>query len=295
MKLLITGATGLIGTAIINDLHQENHEITVLTRNKKHVKQSFLTVYEDVGEIPNNSVFDFIINLAGAPISKRWSEDYKKKLITSRTNITKSLYGLVKRLEQKPKMLISASAIGYYGSQGDRSINEDSSPNNEFTHKLCSLWEQEALQLKELGLNVAIIRLGVVLGANGGILKETVPVFKMCLGGAIGAGTQYMSWVHILDVVRAIKFLLVKHDKNGIYNLTAPVPVTNIAWTKALAKALNRPALLPLPSIIVKFIFGEMGDVLLLHGQKVLPEKLLSAGFEFKYKNIDLALLNILS
>ena len=295
MKILITGATGFIGNELINEFQQANYDISILTRNRKKVKKNFLTIYEHPDEISENKVFDSIINLAGAPISQRWSKNYKKQLIESRINVTRGLYDLVKRLRKTPKMLISASAVGYYGNQGELELTEESNPVKEFTHELCMIWEKEALKLQDFAINIAIIRLGIVLGSNGGILKETTPIFKKCLGGRIGIGNQYLSWIHIFDVVQSIKFLLLNNDVSGIYNLTSPFPVTNKYWTKSLAKVLNRPAIMTLPSFVVKAIFGEMGESLLLNGQKVIPQRLLDAGFNFKYKKVEDALYNIFS
>jgi uncharacterized protein len=296
MNILITGATGFIGTALIKAFQKKNNHISILTRDKTHVSQNNLNVFESfesIDEIPSNAVFDVIINLAGAPISKRWTRNYKKKLIESRVSVTHSIYDLVKKLDTKPKIMLSASAVGYYGNQDNKTVLEDSEPHNEFTHQLCSLWEQEALALKTLGVHVIIIRLGVVLGRNGGMLKETSPIFKMGLGGKLGTGKQYLSWVHIDDVVQAIQFLLTKTPSSAIYNLTAPYPVTNAYWTKTLANALKRPALLPLPASIVKIVFGEMGNSLLLNGQKVLPKRLEDAGFSFQYPKLKAAFLSI--
>lgn len=293
MKVLITGATGFIGSAIMREFHQKNYDISILTRCPNAVKAEYLTVFEQLDAIPNNSAFDVIINLAGAPISQRWSRRYKKKLLESRLAVTQGLHDLVQRLDVTPKVLISASAIGYYGHQGERLVNEATVPTPEFAHTLCRRWEQAALQLEHMGTKVIILRLGVVLGKHGGILKKTVPIFSRCLGGPIGSGDQYFSWIHIFDVVQAINFLL-KNNAEGVYNLTAPCPVTNAHWTKALAAALNKPACLPLPSFVVRILLGEMGESLMLHSQRVLPQKLLEAGFGFKYQTIESALSEII-
>lgn len=293
MNILITGATGFIGSALIEEFNKKNHKITILTRNKKYLAKKKLAVFESLDDVSDDSIFHTIINLAGAPISKRWSTSYKNELIESRIKITGSINALVKRLHKKPKTIISASAVGYYGHQGSVIINEESNPHDEFTHKLCRMWEEEALRSKKLGVNVTIIRLGVVLGIDGGILKETVPIFKMGLGGKIGSGKQYISWVHIDDVIAAINFLLQSNTEGGVYNLTAPFPVTNAQWTQLLSRALARPALLPLPGILVKLLFGEMGEALLLRGQKVVPKRLEKAEFKFQYPTLEDAFSHI--
>ena len=293
MNILITGATGFIGGEIIKYFKEKNYKITILTRDRKKVFDDYLDVFENIDEISNESFFDIIINLAGAPISKRWSDSYKIELIESRVNVTKSIYKLISRLDKKPQKIISASAIGYYGNHGDDTIDESSSFNEGFTHDLCLAWESEALKLKDFVSNVVIIRLGVVLGINKGILKETLPVFKLGLGGKVGSGEQYLSWVHVEDVVGAISFLIKNGD--GVYNITSPNPVKNKLWAEILGKTLKRPSLIPLPEIIIKVAFGEMGENLLLSGQKVLPNKIVSEGFKFKYSKLEDALCDIIN
>lgn len=294
MNILISGGSGFIGRNLIDSFLKKNIKITVLTRNKNKFNNSRLNIIEKLEEVQKNSVFDAIINLAGAPIERRWSESYKEKLIMSRINTTESIYKLVSRLEVKPRILISASAIGYYGRHGDEPIDENSKPSEEFTHQLCKKWEKAALKVEDFDTRVCIIRLGVVLGENGGVLKKTLPLFKMGLGAKIGSGKQYFSWVHIEDVVSAIHFLFHGKNTRGIYNLTSPNPVTNLEWTQVLASTIKRSAILPLPHILVKFLFGEMGEKLLLNGQKVLPTNLTNAGYKFKYAMIKDALHNIL-
>ena len=278
MRILVTGATGFIGKALVKELQKEKHIISIIARNKKKVKNKSLTIYESADEISKETVFNTVINLAGAPISKRWTEKYKKEIIDSRIDTTRDIYKLAARLEKPPEILISASATGYYGNQGSKTIHEESNPTIEFTHSLCKSWEEEALNLKKFNTKVITIRLGVVLGRNGGILQKTAPIFKLNLGGQIGTGQQYLSWIHIYDLLEAVKFFLAHEAPAGAYNLTAPAPVTNKQWTQSLATALKRSARIPLPELIVKTMFGEMGASLLLNGQKVIPKKLLTYG-----------------
>lgn len=292
INILITGATGFIGMHLIAKFN--NHNITILTRNKQKaenlIKNDKIKILNNLEDITTDTKIDVIINLAGAKISKRWSNNYKNTLITSRTNTSQSIVNLVNRLSTKPKKIISASAIGYYGNQaGD--ITEESKPHQCFTNDLCSQWEKTISQCE--GTNIIIIRLGVVLGLNQGILKETTPIFKLGLGGKIASGEQYLSWVHIFDVVEGIAFLIENEAATGVYNLTAPQPVTNSQWTNCLAKTLQRPAILPLPKFLIKLIFGEMGLELLANGVKVLPKRLTLAGFSFKFNTLEKALLNI--
>lgn len=293
MNILITGGTGFIGRKLVQYLVEKGNNITVLTRNKNKLSRDIKAIL-DVSEIENTDKIHAIINLAGATISKRWSKEYKQELIDSRVSTTKNIVSLIERLEEKPEVLINASAIGYYGSQGDRILDEDSQPNDEFTHQLCKKWENEALIAEKHGVRVCIARLGVVLGKNGGALKQMLPAFKMGLGGKIGDGKQYFSWVHIDDVISGFYFLIENKNASGVYNLTSPNPVTNDNFTKALGNVLNRPTFFPMPELIVKILFGEMGEALLLHGQKVLPKKMQEVGFKFRHPKIENALQDVI-
>jgi hypothetical protein len=293
MNILISGGTGFIGKKLAEYLMSMNHNIIVLSRNKAKISHNIRAI-SDVIEINNSEKIDVIINLAGAAISKRWSDSYKNELINSRINTTRNIVSLIARMDKKPQLFISASAIGYYGSRNAEFLDETSQPQDEFTHRLCKTWENEALQAEKYGLRVCITRLGVVLGKNGGALQQMLPAFKIGLGGVIGSGRQYFSWVHIDDVIGAFYFLIKNKDACGIYNLTAPNPLTNSQFTKALGAAIHRPTCLPMPEFVVKLLFGEMGETLLLKGQRVLPEKLQAVGFKFNYPEIEAALDDIL-
>lgn len=295
MHILITGGTGFVGSNLSKYLYDNGHEIIVLTRDKSKVDSSF-TAFESIDEIQPEAKIDYIINLAGAAIDKKWTESYKRELIDSRVNTTAKIIKLIEKLHTKPKRLISASAIGFYGTSEDKIFDENSPPpsDDQFTAKLCKAWENEALKAKNLGVETKIIRLGVVLGKQGA-LKKMLPAFKFGLGGKIGNGKQFFSWIHIDDVVNAINFLINNEPKEEIFNLTSPNIVTNAQFTSALGKAIKRPTLFTVPKITIKLLFGEMGKELLLKGQKAIPNNLKKAGFEFKYQNIDDALKNILS
>ena len=207
-------------------------------------------------------------------------------LIDSRLEITKNLILLIKSLKTKPNLLISASAIGYYGNQSNKYIGENSLYINDFTHKLCNLWELEAKKAEKLGVRTCITRLGVVLGKNGGALEEMLSIFRLGLGGKIGSGKQFFSWVHIDDIIGAFNFLIKDKTQKGIYNLTSPKPVTNYRFTKELGKMINRPTVLTIPKFVIKMIFGEMGNKLLSNGSAVYPKKLLDSGYEFQFKTM---------
>ncbi len=302
MHILITGGSGFIGSALVADWQAQGHGVTVLTRDAKRVKNAHVQTLNHLHQIADDAVFDIVVNLAGASISQRWTKAYKQKLVNSRVQVTQSLNHLIKRLQQKPRLLISASAVGFYGSQGDTIITESSAPQPAFTHTLCQQWEQTACKAQAMGVPVSIIRLGVVLGLGHGILQETLPIFSKGLGSRLGTGQQYLSWVHITDVVNAVNFLI-KKDADvqnvdaaiaRVYNLTAPNPVTNNQWSQMLAVACKKSTWLPLPSVMVRLMFGEMGTALLLQGQNVLPEKLLKAGFEFTYPTLPEALRSLI-
>ena len=284
MNILITGGTGFIGSALTKFFIQKGYLTTILSRNCPAL--SSVRIIKSIEQINVEEKIDIIINLAGAPINKKWTNSYKEVLIDSRLEITKNLILLIKSLKTKPNLLISASAIGYYGNQSNNYIDENSLYINDFTHKLCNLWELEAKKAEKLGVRTCITRLGVVLGKNGGALEEMLPIFRLGLGAKIGSGKQFFSWVHIDDVIGAFNFLIKDKTQKGIYNLTSPNPVTNYRFTKELGKMINRPTVLTIPKFVIKMIFGEMGDKLLLNGSAVYPKKLLDSGYEFQFKTI---------
>jgi hypothetical protein len=289
---MITGGTGFIGSALTKFFIQKGYLTTILSRHCPAL--SSVRIIKSIEQINVDEKIDIIINLAGAPINKKWTNSYKEVLIDSRLEITKNLILLIKSLKTKPNLLISASAIGYYGNQSNNYIDENSLYINDFTHKLCNLWELEAKKAEKLGVRTCITRLGVVLGKNGGALEEMLPIFRLGLGAKIGSGKQFFSWVHIDDIIGAFNFLIKDKTQKGIYNLTSPNPVTNYRFTKELGKMINRPTVLTIPKFVIKMIFGEMGDKLLLNGSAVYPKKLLDSGYEFQFKTIEASLENIL-
>ncbi len=294
---LITGGTGFIGQKLITNLVGQGQQIIVLTRNKNKAEKLFsdkVMVVENLSEILSSEKIDHSINLAGESIAdKRWNEKQKEILITSRIQSTQNIIDLISRLEHKPSTLISASAIGFYGSRGDEELDENSSARQEFTSDLCQKWEKCANQASGFGVRFCLARFGIVLGKNGGALAKMLPAFKFGLGGKIGSGQQFMSWIDIDDLVAAINFLIQNQNLNGVFNFTAPQPVTNQEFTKTLAKILNRPAFFNMPALAVKILFGEMGEALLLNGQKVLPKRLLESGFKFSCESLEVALKKI--
>jgi len=297
MKILITGGTGLIGRSLSKTFHDQGHDLIVLTRNPRKAKplQRYNAhLISNFDQIDKNEKIDIVINLAGEPIAnKRWTKDQKRKIWKSRIETTTKLVELIGRLSVAPKVLISGSAVGYYGDCGDRKLNELSNPHDEFSHQLCAAWEMQAVRAKAFNTRVCILRTGLVLANNDGFLKKMLPSFKLGLGATLGNGKQWMSWIHINDFINIIHFLLKNESLSGVFNAAAPNPVTNKIFTKSLGSALRRPTLFVMPGFMLKKMFGEM-STLLLTGQRVIPEKLLKARFEFAFPTLDVALENVL-
>ena len=292
MRILLTGATGLIGSALVG-LWQQYHQITVLTRSVPKAQQqldSGLIVVTSLSQVDFNQI-DVVVNLAGEPIAnKRWTESQKDRICQSRWQLTEQLVGFIQQATTPPHTLINASAVGYYGRQSGESIDESyQSYYPEFSHDICARWENLANRAKSAATRVCIVRIGIVLAPKGGALAKMLTPFKLGLGGRIGDGEQYMSWIHLDDLIAAFDFLLTHPELEGVFNGTSPMAVPNKQWTKLLAERLGRPALLPMPALMVKLLFGEMSD-LLLFGQNVYPKRLLDAGFQFKYNQLRAAL-----
>jgi len=298
-RFLITGGTGFIGSALLPRLAEAGHEAVVLTRNPgKYAGLYGETVsYIDAFDaISSDTCFQAVINLAGEGIGdKRWSEKRKQVLLSSRIDTTRQLIECLSRLETLPEVMISGSAVGWYGAQDQAPLAEDSGFHDEYTHSICWQWEEAASGVRDLGVRLCIVRLGIVLEKHGGALKRLLPPFQFCLGGPIGSGKQMMSWVHLDDVIKAINFLVNETQLEGVFNLTAPDAVKNQEFSRSLGKALSRPAVLPLPGFMVKLLFGEMGDRLLLKGQNVVPSRLLESGYDFEFNSLDDALAAIFS
>ncbi|RVU86107.1 TIGR01777 family protein [Leucothrix sargassi] len=296
---LITGGSGFIGSKLIPTLLEKGYQITVLSRNAPKTKQQFDNQVETItriGSISGKQHFDVVINLAGQGIAdKKWSERVRKQLRESRLATTKDLITYFERATVKPSVFISGSAIGFYGLKSDEELNESSTGDKSFSSRLCKDWEAAAGKAEALGIRTCYLRTGVVLDKNGGALTRMLPPFKLGLGGPIGSGKQYMSWIHRDDIVGIIHHIIEDNTLAGPVNGTAPEPVTSKAFATTLGKTLKRPAFMPLPGFVVKFLMGDMGKELLLSGQRVIPEKALTSGYTFKYPALDDALNVILS
>ena len=298
MKIFITGGTGFVGTKLVPFLLQQGHEVALLTRSKRAVQPAVSSLRvieaEPTQRGPWQGIvkeYDTIINLAGASIFSRWTEEKKRILRESRLLTTRNL---VEAIEPgRAISFFSTSAVGYYGFHGDEILTEDSPPGKDFLAQLARDWESEALKAEGKRARVVLTRLGIVLGEKGGSLGQMIPLFRKYLGGPIGSGKQWFSWIHIDDLLRAYIFLAQHPEISGPVNFTAPHPVTNAELAKSLGKALGRPSFLPTPGFMLRLILGEFGSIL-LEGQRVIPQKLMEAGFPFQYASIDRALASVI-
>ena len=297
MKILMTGGTGFIGKKLCHFLLGKNHQLTVLSRHPEKVSSlcgESVTAIRSLEQLTASDSFDAIINLAGEGIADaRWSKTRKQKLLDSRINTTKQLISYIESADNKPGVLISGSAVGYYGNSGSKRLNEESQPHDDFSHQLCAQWESVALEAEKSGVRVCIVRTGLVIGNDGGFLKRMLLPFKLGLGGPIGDGNQWMSWIHSTDFIAIIDKLLKSTTLRGVFNATAPEPVTNSEFSKTLGQVLNRPAFIPIPALVLKILLGEMAE-LLLGGQRALPTRIEQTGFEFKFKTLSKALDDVL-
>ncbi len=296
--VLITGGTGLIGSALCKQLVQKSYRVTVMSRNPKTVANKCgqqVEAIKALSEITDDTVIDTVINLAGEPIAdKRWTDKRKIELQTSRIDLTRDLVSWMTQRQQKPTCLISGSAVGWYGDGGAEILTEHSGYQDEYTHQLCEDWEKQALQAQQAGIRVCVVRTGLVLAKKGGFLQKMLPPFKLGLGGRLGHGDQYMPWIHLTDMINMITFLLEDSQAQGVFNGCSPHPITNKEFTSILAKQLHRYAIFPVPSLVLKGLLGEMSS-LLLTGQNVLPKKAQALGFSFVYTDATLALADVLS
>ncbi|CAI8763693.1 Epimerase family protein YfcH [Pseudomonas sp. IT-196MI5] len=293
MHILLTGGTGLIGRQLCRHWLAQEYRLTVWSRRPEKVAKICgaqvrgIARLEDLGQEP----VDAIINLAGAPIADRlWTHKRKALLWSSRITLTETLLAWLESREQKPRVLISGSAVGWYGDGGERELTEDSGPISEdFASQLCIAWEETAQRAEAMGIRVIHIRTGLVLSAEGGFLSRLLLPFKLGLGGPIGSGRQWMPWIHIDDQIALIDFLLHRNEASGPYNACAPKPVRNREFAKALGDVLHRPTFMPMPAFALKVGLGEL-SLLLLGGQRATPVRLLQAGFTFQFTDLRAAL-----
>lgn len=292
-RVLVTGGTGFIGQRLVAALVEGGHFVTVVTRDIRKVDMLTHPVraVECLEQIHSEERIDFIVNLAGDPIaSGLWTKSKRARIIGSRVAMTHAIAALVARLEHKPDCLINGSAIGWYGLHEDTKLTESSLSAPAFVQEVCQAWEDAAQRVSELGVRVVAMRLGLVLGVEGGMLAKLLTPFEFGLGGSMGSGKQWMSWVALDDVVAAIAFVATRADCIGPVNITAPEPVRNARFAKLLAASLNRPAWLKLPAFLLSLGLGQMGRETMLGGQRVLPERLMALGFRFRHPDLETAL-----
>jgi uncharacterized protein (TIGR01777 family) len=299
MNITITGATGFIGARLVQNLLQAGHNVHVLGR-KRGIDLSpsvrFSGWDSTTSEPPPESIAtaDAVIHLAGEPVAQRWTPETKDRIRSSRVDGTRNLVNGLSKQSRRPQVLLCASAIGYYGSRGDEVLAEASSPGRDFLAQVAIDWEQSAEKAEALGIRVVPLRFGVVLGNGGGALAKMLPPFRLGLGGRLSSGQQWMSWIHVDDVIGLIRFALPNTHVRGPMNATSPQPVTNAEFTRELAAALHRPAIFPVPRFALKLLFGEMAEVI-LGSQRVIPMAAQSAGFQFQYPELRPALARLLS
>ena len=302
MRVFMTGGTGFVGSTLTKNLIGQGHVVTLLTRKirKNRPVPPGVSMVEGNPTEPGpwqEKVADHevIVNLAGASIFRRWTRDDKRLIRNSRIQTTENLVKAIKGRNGVKTTLLTTSAVGYYGFHGDEALDENSPPGNDFLASVCREWEASALKAQPLGARVVLCRFGIVLGGNGGALGEMIPIFKKGLGSPLGSGKQWLSWIHQQDLVRIFLFLMEREDLSGPFNCAAPEPVRNKDLTRILGKVLGRPTFMPsVPGFVIRMVKGEFGSVL-LKGQKVIPEKLLKAGFQFKYPDMLIALKDLVA
>ncbi|MEA5566279.1 TIGR01777 family oxidoreductase [Anabaena sp. UHCC 0399] len=305
MKIAITGATGFVGSRLVERLHQQSHQILILTRNTTFARKVFpaevFTNVEIVAYSPTTSGAwqdaiagcDGVVNLAGEPIAeKRWTPEEKQSILNSRQLGTQKIVEAIANANPKPSVLVNASAIGYYGTSETATFDESSPSGKDFLAKVCQAWEAEAQKVKDVGVRLVILRFGIVLGLGGALGKMITP-FKLFAGGPIGSGRQWFSWIHIDDLVSLIVQALTKPDMEGVYNATAPNPVRMNDLSQTMGEVMNRPSWLPVPGFALEALLGD-GAIVVLEGQQVLPKLTLETGFEYQYPKLQPALKDIL-
>ena len=301
MKILVTGSSGLVGTALVNALARGGHTVCRLVRPQTAggggAKEGFVVAWNPAtGELGGAGVgADAVVNLAGASIADgRWTTQRKELLCSSRIETTRALVGALTKMNARPSVLVSASAIGYYGDRGDETLTEESKGGGDFLAGLAQEWEAEALKARALGIRVVLVRFGIILAREGGALPKMMLPFKIGVGGRLGSGQQWMSWVALEDVVGILRLVIENASLRGAVNIVSPQPLQNAEFTYVLAQAMHRPALFPAPAFALRLALGEMADALLLSSQRVLPGALEKLGYRFLHADLTSALAAVL-
>jgi len=296
MHILLTGATGFVGQALSAHLTAAGHHLTPLLRTPSPTpSQPSWNPSSNLIQLPDSPAFDAVIHLAGETIAQRWTTAARHRIQSSRIQATQLLCHTLARLPNPPPIVLCASATGYYGNRGNETLPESASPGTGFLAETCVRWEASTQPAMDRGLRVANLRFGIVLHPRGGALARMLPIFKLGLGGRLGPGTQSLSWITLQDLLRAIQHVLLSPSLAGPINMVAPSPVTNTHFTSALARALHRPALLPVPTSLISLLLGHMGRETLLASTRAVPSRLLDSRFQFTHPNLDTALSQILS
>ena len=302
-RVVVTGATGLIGKALCRRLQEHGYAVVVFSRNPNSARKTVPGAAEYVSWHPSErgawaTAIDgahAVINLAGASIAgHRWTEEYKRELYDSRIIGARGLVNAIARAETKPHVYLGPSGVNYYGARDDTKLDESAPPGDDFLARLCVEWEHEALKAQAFGVRTVVLRTGIVLDKDEGALAQLLTPFKLFVGGPILPGTQWMSWIHLVDHVGLYMLALEDSRLRGAINATAPEPQRNRDFTATLGKVLHRPAIIPIPGIALKVVFGELADTLLIHGQRVIPAKALNLGYHFQYPTLEPALRQIL-
>jgi uncharacterized protein (TIGR01777 family) len=301
MNFFITGGTGVVGSNLVSRLRAEDYAVTVLSRSKaagERLPEGTSVVQGDPTQ-PGSwqeaaREHDCIINLAGTSLFKRWTPEIKQSIRESRISTTRNIVDAIEPAGEGDVTLFSTSAVGYYGFCGDEELTEESPPGDDFLARVAIEWENEAMRAQEKGARVVITRFGIVLGEKGGALSQMISIFRKYLGGPLGSGNQWFSWIHMEDLLGAFLFLMDHCGISGPVNVTSPAPVRNRELAEALGKAIGRPSFLPAPGFMLKLILGEFGSVL-LEGQRVVPKKLLDSGYAFRYPEIEGALRSLIT
>ena len=301
MRVTLTGATGLIGPRLVRELLSRGDEVTVLTRDPAKARAALdgveAVAWADPGSEPAPAEAlagrDAVVHLAGEPVAQRWSDDVKRRILASREHGTRNLVAGLRASNPRPAALVSSSAVGYYGHHDDERLDEQTPPGSDFLAGVCAAWEREAQAAAEDGTRVVVVRTGIVLDADGGALETMLPFFKLGIGGPVAGGRQYMPWIHLDDLVGIYLQAVDDPTWSGPVNGSAPEPVTNKAFSKALGKVLKRPAFAPVPTLAIKALYGEMAQIV-VNGQRAVPARTTELGYEFRHAELEAALRSAL-